>query len=115
MNASAKEIDRRHFLRVTLPCHLRYLKIPEGGAEYANATVQEISKGGFGFRTNESFPRGSCFLLDLYLPGAKPIHSLATAAWMKALPEGDGYQIGGAFVEPNPEVQSALARIVPEQ
>jgi len=51
----------------------------------------------------------------LFLPGSHPIRSLATVAWVKAIPGDDGYQIGGAFVEPNSDVGAALAHLVSEQ
>ena len=52
----------------------------------------------------------SCFLRGLY-----PIRSLAIVAWVKTLLEGDGYQIGGKFVEPNLEVGAELAILASEQ
>ena len=111
MNTKPTYLDRRRFPRVSLPCHLRFRKLPKSEAEYRNAVVLDISQGGFRFSTFESFQRRSCFLLDLILPGLPPVHSLATVAWVKALPEEAGYQVGGVFVEPNAEVENALVRL----
>jgi len=115
MNTTAKSKERRHFPRASLPCHLRYLRIPKKVAEYRNATVQDISQGGFRFRTYELFPRRSCFLLDLYLPDSNPVRFVATVAWIRTMPDEDGYQIGGKFVEPNLAVGTALAHLFSRQ
>lgn len=112
---AARGKEKRHFQRVSAACNLRYLKIPKKAVEYRNAMVQNIGQGGFRFRTYEKFQCQSCFLLDLFLPGSNPIRSLATVAWVKTLPEGDGYQIGGKFVEPNLDVEAALAHLASEQ
>jgi hypothetical protein len=114
MKTAAKGKEKRHFQRVSAACNLRYLRIPKKTAEYRNAMVQDISPGGFRFRTGELFKCRSCFLLDLFVPGSTPIRSLATVAWIKTLPEDDGYQIGGKFVEPNPDVEAALAHLASE-
>ena len=109
MKAMKSSKEKRQSPRIALPCHLRYLKIPKKAREYCNGAVQDVSLGGFMFRTQELFDRNSCLLLDLYLPGAHPIRSLATVAWVKPLSEDNGYQVGGAFVEPNSEVEAAIS------
>lgn len=111
----AKSKERRGFPRVPLSCHLRYLRIPKNAAAHSNATVLDVCPGGLSFRANEEFQRRSCFLLDLYPPDSHPIRSLATVVWVRALPEGAGYQIGGRFVEPSFDVGAAIAHLVPEQ
>jgi PilZ domain len=115
MSTRAKGRERRLYPRVAVPCHLRYLRIPKRASEYRNATVQDIGQGGFRFRTSELFHRRSCFLFDVYLPGSNPVRSLATVVWIRLMPGDEWYQVGGKFVEPNPEVASALIRLVPEQ
>jgi hypothetical protein len=51
-------------------------------------------------------------LLELHLPGSGPVRSLASVAWVRALPEGNGYEVGGMFVEPPHEARLALEKIV---
>lgn len=75
-----------------------------------SAFVQDVSQGGFRFRGREFIPRQASFLLELHLPGSKPVRSLARAAWVKAMPENDGYEVGGIFVEPPREARTVLAR-----
>lgn len=111
MNTARKHKEKRRFPRVSAACRLRYLRIPRKAADYREATVQDVSQGGFSFRTSELFQRKSCFLLDLFLPGSLPIRSLATVAWIKSMPEDDDYQVGGRFVEPNPDIGTALAHL----
>ena len=113
----ARAKDRRYFPRVSLACTLRYLRIPKKVEEYRKAKVKDVSEGGFSFHTSELFQRRSCFLLDLVLPGGmNPHRSLATVAWIKAMPETDGYLVGGKFVEPNSDLGTALAPpLVPEK
>ena len=113
MKTKAKYSEKRQFPRISLPCPLRYLTIPKQGEGYHNATVEDISQGGFRFRTSETIPRRSCLLLDVFLSDASPIRSLATVSWIKPMPGDDGYQVGSKFVEPNPEVENALAHRVP--
>lgn len=114
VNTRARNKERRRFSRVSLPGHLRYLKIPQPAAEYRNASVQDIGPGGFRIRTTELFHRKSCILFDLFIPGSDPIRCLATVAWTKTLPENGGYQIGGKFVEPNAGVETILGHLAAE-
>ena len=52
--------------------------------------------------------RKSNLLLELHLPNSHSIRSLATVAWVKAMPEEDSYEIGGMFVEPTHDARAAL-------
>jgi hypothetical protein len=56
--------------------------------------------------------RKSSLLLEMHLPQSGCIHSLATVAWVKAIPEDSSYEVGGMFVEPPHQARAALERIV---
>jgi hypothetical protein len=114
-NAMARRRVERQFPRAVLCCRVSYLRIPKRATDYRSATVHDICQGGFRFHTDELFRRRSCFLLDLFLPGAQPIRSLATVVWVAALPGDGGYQIGGRFIEPNPDVATAIAHLVSDE
>jgi hypothetical protein len=77
-----------------------------------SAIVQDISQGGFRIRSDELLSSTSNLLVELHFPGANPIRSLATVAWVKALPEDNGYEMGGMLVDPNRETRAALEKIV---
>lgn len=87
---------------------MRYRVIPVSAQSYSNALVRDISMTGFKFHTQEFIPHRSSFLLEMHLPGSSPLRSLARAAWVRAMPEEDGYEIGGMFIEPPRLTQSAL-------
>lgn len=105
--------ERRRYPRVDLRCPLRYRVIPVHEAGYRDALIQDISTGGFRFHTREHLPRQTSFILELHLPGLRPVHSLARASWVKAMPLNDCWEIGGMFVEPTREARAALARFCP--
>ena len=114
MNATEVGSEKRLSPRVDVQGHLRYRRIPINVKGPRNAVVQDVSTGGFRFRSDELLDRKSNMLLELYLPGCPIIRSLATVAWIKALPADDGYEIGGMFVEPSREARVELAKIVTE-
>lgn len=105
-----KSIERRRFPRVSMKFHLRYRRIQANPAGFRNALAEDFSEGGFRFRTQEILPHRASFLLELHLPGFKPVRSLARAAWVRVMPENDGYEIGGRFVEPTYETRTAISR-----
>jgi hypothetical protein len=103
------------FPRVDVEGHLRYRRIPISDRGPRNAAVRDISRGGFRFRSNEFLNSKSNLLLELHLPDAHCVRSLATVAWVRAMPEDDGYEVGGMFLEPTRETRTTLEKIVPAQ
>ena len=114
MDAVAEVQEKRTFPRVSVQGHLRYRRLPMSVRGPHNAIVQDVSLGGFRFRSDELLDRKSALLLELHLPNSHNIRSLATVAWVKAIPEDDAYEIGGMFVEPTHEARMALETIVSE-
>jgi hypothetical protein len=114
MDTAAAEQEKRNSPRVPVQGHVRYRRIPITVRGPRNAIVHDISRGGFRFRSDELLNRKSNLLLELHIPNAHCIRSLATVAWVKPMPGEDAYEIGGMFVEPTREARAALETIVPE-
>ena len=114
MGAVADVQEKRVSPRVRVQGHLRYRRIPISDRGPRNAIIKDISRGGFRFRSDELLNRKSNLLLELHLPNAHCVRSLATVAWVKAMPEDDGFEMGGMFVEPTHETRAALEAIVSE-
>lgn len=112
MNATTAVSEKRQTPRVPVQGHMRYRRIPIDGRGPCNALLQDVGEGGFRFRSDELLNRRSDLLLELHLPGSYLVRSLATVAWVKAMPGDDGYEVGGMFVEPSHEARSALAHVV---
>ena len=112
MKETAVLTEKRHSPRVAIEGHIRYRRIPIAMKGPRNAAVRDVGEGGFRFQSAEFMDRKSNMLLELYLPGTHIIRSLATVAWIKALPGDDGYEVGGMFLEPTHETRTELAKIV---
>ena len=104
--------EKRRSPRATIEGELRYRKIPIAMKGPGRALIQNVSQGGFKFRSDELLGRSANLLAELHFPGANPIRSLATVAWVKSLPEDNGYEIGGTLVDPTRETLSALENII---
>lgn len=113
MNAVAGVQEKRSFPRVAVQGHLRYRRIPISARGPHNAAIQDVSRGGFRFRTDELLSHKSNLLLELHLPESDCIRSLGTVAWVRAMPDDNGFEIGGLFVEPTHEARALLERMLP--
>lgn len=114
MGAVAEVTEKRVSPRVAIRGHMRYRRVPIGVQGPRNAIVKDIGQGGFRFRSDELLDRTSNMLLELHLPGAYLIRSLARVAWVRALPGEEGYEVGGMFVEPPQDARTTLRKIVLE-
>ena len=112
MSARAEIMEKRHFPRIAIQGHLRYRRIPITIRGMSNAMVLDVSQGGFRFRSDELLNPKSNLLLELHLAGSYPVHSLATVAWVRTMSGGDGFEMGGRFVEPTFEARKTLEKIV---
>jgi hypothetical protein len=115
MATAAAVQEKRIFPRVLIQGHLRYRRIPISVRGPRNAIIQDVSRSGFRFRTDELLDRKSNLLLELHFPNSHCIRSLARVAWVKELPEAESYEIGGMFVEPTREARAALETVVLER
>jgi hypothetical protein len=92
--------------------HLRYRRIPISPLGPHNAMVEDLSKGGVRFRVDEFLSRKANLLLEVHLPGAHPVRTLASVAWVRELPEDEGFDVGGSFVDPPHEARAAFEKLV---
>ena len=108
----AFEKEKRLSSRVKLKSPLRYRIIPGNAKGYRSAAVQDISTTGFRFHSAEYIPRRASIMLEMKLLGHPPVHSLATAVWVRERPSEDGYEVGGMFVDPPHGARTTLNRLV---
>lgn len=111
----AADKDRRVASRTRLECPLRYRVIPVQKADFRSALVEDVSQTGFRFHSQEYLPKRASLLVEMQLPGARPVRSLARAVWVRERSGDDGFEVGGVFVEPPYEARTALKHIVPGQ
>ena len=90
-------------------CPVRYRVIPEVRHAFQGALVRDLSAGGVRFRTFTFMPLGARMLLELQLPASPPIRAVGKATWVRALPNDDGYEVGGEFDDPAVPLRSVLA------
>jgi len=104
--------EKRLSSRVKLKTPLRYRIIPVDVTGFRNADVQDISLTGFRFHSREFIPKRASVILEMNLLGQAPLHSLATAVWVREIPGEGGYEVGGMFVEPPQGARTTLSRLV---
>lgn len=111
MSTSLGVRERRHSPRLAIQGELRYRRIPIVKGR-RSALLQDLSEGGFRFRSEELLNNHSNLLVELHFPSSNPIRSLATVAWVKALPEDSGYEVGSTLVDTTREARAALEKIL---
>lgn len=104
--------EKRLSPRVALDCPIRYRAFPALETSFRKALVKNVSLTGFRFRSSQMLARRTGFIVEMSPPGMKTIRSLARAAWVRELPAGGGYEVGGMFVEPNSATVKTLAHLL---
>ena len=112
MGTTVSVKEKRKHPRAAVAGHLRYRRLPVTAKGLRNAAVRDVSIGGFRFCSDEMLSRNASLLLELHVPGSNPVHSLATVAWVKAMPGDNGFEVGGRFVEPGHQARTALQGMV---
>lgn len=87
-----------------------YRLVPGSGPGYREAVGVDLSPEGVRFSCPELVPARSGFLVELRLPGLAPVRSLGRAAWVRALPDDRGFEVGGPFVEPSTAARQRIER-----
>ena len=100
--------ERRSAPRVRLRLPMRFRLIPVAGDGYRIARVEDLSAGGVRFRCTGAVRPREGFLLQLLLPGGRPVHSFGRAAWVRALPGREGFEVGGRFVDQSTSSRRAI-------
>lgn len=104
--------EKRLSTRVPHKSPLRYRVIPVDAKGYRSAAVQDLSLTGFRFHSQEFIPKRASIILEMDLLGHAPVHSLATAVWVRERPIEGGYEVGGKFVEPPHAARKTLGKLV---
>lgn len=85
--------ERRVYYRTTVELPA-YLNIPQMEEISHQATVVNISAGGFCFYTQRSVPNGTVIELTIEVTKGKPMTISATTAWAKKIGDTGDYMIG---------------------
>ena len=105
--------EKRQSPRMELESSLRYRLLPMvAAAGFRDADVQDISLTGFRFHSEEFIPRRASIILEMNLLGYPPLHSIASAVWVRERPNEGGYEVGGRFVEPPHGARKTLKKLV---
>jgi hypothetical protein len=86
--------------------------IPVNEVGFRNAFTQDIGQGGFRFYSRESLPKRTSLVVEMDLLGHAPIRTLARAVWVRERSLGEGYEVGGMFVDPPHSARTTLAELV---
>jgi len=104
--------EKRQSPRVELQSSLRYRVIPVAAAGFRNADVEDISQTGFRFHCQEFIPKRASIILEMSVPGYPPLHSIASAVWIRERPSEGGYEVGSRFVEPPHGTRKTLRQLL---
>ena len=107
--------DRRRAPRIASQVPLHYRLIPIDGSEPLNAVTEDLSRDGARFRSHDGLRARAGMLFELLVPGGQPVHSFGRAAWVQALPNHDGYEVGVRFVDQSTAVRKSIARYIEHQ
>ena len=100
--------ERRSAPRVRQRLPMRFRLIPVNGDGYRIARVEDLSVGGVRFRCEGAVRPREGFLLEVLLPGGRPVHSFGRAAWVRELPGRGGFEVGGRFVDQSTSSRRAI-------
>lgn len=109
MAADAQDPERRRFRRVRLPMYLR-----EARNRDRKKPIIDISLGGLRTYSDEAFPIGERFTIEVFLPQGDSITALVRAAWIDELPADAPakYEVGFELVATDPDQLEHLRRII---
>ena len=89
--------ERRRSPRAPSRFPLRYQMIPVAGGGYVDARVADLSVEGLRFECRDEVRPREGMLLELQLPDGMPVHFFGRAAWVRELPDREGFEVGGRF------------------
>jgi len=89
--------ERRCSRRIATRFPLRYRVIPVAGSGYVDGRVEDLSPEGLRFQCRDEVRVRSGMLLELQLPGELPAHFFGRTAWVRELPDHQGFEVGGRF------------------
>jgi len=95
-----RSIEKREFPRVPISVPLRYKDFSAKPSGENKSVSRNISQGGISFTTNDFVPLSNRLVLELDIPAfQEPVRAITKIAWIRKLPVGGRYSVGGQFVE----------------
>jgi hypothetical protein len=101
--------EKRRFQRVGIQMPLKFRETTAQSPVYRGAQVRDISLGGVKFRTENFVPRDTSLIVEFHLPdNPQAIRTISKVSWLKSLPSGYRFEVGGEFVELTTSERSLL-------
>ncbi len=92
--------EQRKHPRVMAHLPVKYRKLSEPWSAMQDATVTcNISEGGVNFRAKEFMPKAGRIVMEVDLPGQKPLKAISRVAWIVKSRHGEDYSVGNQFLE----------------
>jgi hypothetical protein len=108
MSQEKKNEQRKHE-RLAAHLPVKYRKLTEPWSDMKNGTVtSNLSNGGVNFRTKEFMPKAGRLVMELDMPGRKPLKAISRVAWILKSQHGPDYDVGNQFLEMSREDKDAL-------
>lgn len=104
--------EKRLSPRVQLQSSVRYRMVATDDPVFGGAAFQDVSQTGFRFHCREFIPRKASIILEMNLLGQEPVRSLGKAVWVRERPSGEGYEVGGMFVDPPYRARTMLSQLI---
>jgi hypothetical protein len=91
--------EKRKFPRLDIRIPLQYREV-RGDHISMGTLTRNLSEGGFCFVIDRFLPLHSHLVIETILPGVeKPIKAVSKIAWIRKMPYGDEYEVGGQFLD----------------
>ena len=104
-------IEKRRYPRVQTTLPLRYNELHGKSYSAKDTVTKNISEGGVRFQTDRFFSLACHLVVEISVPELfKPIRTISKVAWIKKLPSGTEYEIGGQFLAMTNEDEEQLAQ-----
>lgn len=110
---SEKMKEKRKEPRIDVNIPLRYKEL-HGTADVTRGTLtRNLSAGGVKFSAASFVPLSCPLVVEVNLPRtSKPIRIVSKVVWIKKLPAGEDYEIGGKFLNIASTDREAIANYV---
>ena len=103
-------IEKRRYLRVDTALPMRYNELHGKSYSARGTTTKNVSEGGVRFHSDRFFSLACHLVVEINIPSLfKPIRTISKVAWIKKLPSGTEFEIGGQFLAMTNEDEQALS------
>ena len=105
-------MDRRRFRRVKAPIYCRpaHRRLPK-------RQVVDVGLGGLRVYSDDPFPIGAKFEVELFMPDASSVTCLTEVVWIRPVPDGDpaNYDVGLEFLDVPAGAQDSIGKLLEEE